>query len=263
MQSHVIDYELYGSEMQLVEVELDPEEAVIAEAGSMNYFETGIQFDTKLGDGSNPDQGMLSKIFSAGSRWVMGESLFLTHFTNRSGKKLKVAFSAPYPGKIIPVDLSNHQGSVVCQNDAFLCAAMGTKVSIEFTKRLRAGLLGGEGFVLERISGEGLAFIHAGGTVIEKELNNDKIHLDTGCLVGFSGNIDYSIEAAPNLKSMFFGGEGLFLATLQGTGKVWIQSLPFSRLADRIIQSAPQQGGQSVGEHQGILGFLSRFLDNR
>ncbi len=258
MQCHEIDYEIFGDDMQMVEVELDPNETVIAEAGAMNYMEEGINFEAKMGDGSEPDQGMMTKLFSAAKRKLTGESIFLTHFSNQGSAKSRVAFAAPYPGKIIPVDMSKIGGQLFCQKDAFLCAALGTRVSIAFTKRLGAGFFGGEGFILQKLEGDGMAFAHAGGTVIKKKLDGQTLRVDTGCLVGFAGDIDYSIERAGNLKSMFFGGEGMFLATLRGRGTVLLQSLPFSRLADRILQHAPSAGGSSQGQGSalGALGNL-------
>ena len=248
MQSHKIDYTIIGNAMQVVEIELDPGEAVIAEAGAMTYMEQGIGFETKMGDGSNPDQGIFGSLFSAGKRMMMGESIFTTHFTNQGDASSRVAFGAPYPGTIMALDLAALGGHVICQKDAFLCAALGTRIDITFNKRLGSGLFGGEGFVLEKLSGDGLAFIQAGGTVIEKKLNGEKLRVDTGCLVGFTEGIDYDIERAGGLKSMVFGGEGLFLATLQGQGTVWLQSLPFSRMADRILAFAPKAGGKEQGE---------------
>ncbi|GLX78541.1 TIGR00266 family protein [Thalassotalea insulae] len=248
MQSHEIDYEIVGHSMQMVEIELDPGETVIAEAGAMNYMEDGIEFEAKLGDGSDAEQGVLGKLFSAGKRALTGESVFITHFTCHAQEKRRVAFAAPFPGSVIAIDLATMGGSVICQKDSFLCAARGTKVDIAFNRRLGSGFFGGEGFILQHLSGDGMAFVHAGGTVIEKELNGETLRLDTGCLVAFSDGIDYSIEMTKGLKSMFFGGEGFFMATLSGYGKVWIQSLPFSRLADRIIQHAPRLGGSNQGE---------------
>lgn len=260
MKSHEIDYHLHGDDMQMVEIELDPQETVIAEAGAMNWMQDGINFEAKMGDGSNPDKGLFGKLMDVGKRALTGESIFMTHFTNTAGDKRKVSFAAPYPGKIIPVNLASIGGSIYCQKDAFLCAALGTEVNIAFTRRLGAGFFGGEGFILEKLSGDGMAFMHAGGTVIRKDLRNGLIKADTGCIVGFTGGIDYDIQRAGSLKSMFFGGEGLFLATLRGTGTVYLQSLPFSRLADRILQHAPAHGGKSKGEGS-ILGGLGRMLD--
>lgn len=260
MKSHVIDYEIIGDDLQVVEVELDPSETVIAEAGAMNWMDDQIAFEAKMGDGSKPDKGIFGKLLDAGKRIVTGESLFLTHFTNIGSGKRRVAFAAPYPGKIVPLDLALLGGEVICQKDAFLCAALGTEVSIEFSKKIGAGFFGGEGFILQKLRGDGNAFLHAGGTVVKKELNNEVLKIDTGCIVGFTRGIDYDIQRAGNLKSMFFGGEGLFLATLRGTGTVYLQSLPFSRLADRIIQHAPKMGGSDKGEGS-VLGGLGRLMD--
>jgi uncharacterized protein (TIGR00266 family) len=232
----------------MVEIELDPDETVIAEAGAMNYMESDIGFDTKMGDGSVMEQGFFSKLWSAGKRMITGESLFMTHFTNQGSCKRRVGFSAPYPGTVVAINMATVGEEVVCQKDAFLCAALGTHINIAFNKRLGAGFFGGEGFILERLQGDGMAFVHAGGTVIEKQLENEMLRLDTGCLVAFTKGIDYDIQLTRGLKSMFFGGEGLFLATLSGTGTVWIQSLPFSRVAQRIIEHAPNLGGSSKGE---------------
>lgn len=244
-KSDVIDYQIIGDAMQMVEVELDPQETVIAEAGAMNYMDSDIKFEAKMGDGSNVNSGFFNKMFKAGSRLIVGESLFITHFTNKGSGKKKVAFAAPYPGKIMPVDLSKCNGSLVCQKSAFLCAAKGTSLEITFTKKFGAGLFGGEGFILEKLTGDGMAFIHAGGTVVKKTLNGNSLLLDTGCLLAFSEGINYNIKKAGNLKSMFFGGEGLFLAELTGVGDVYVQSLPFSRLVNRVVQSAPNLGGGS------------------
>ncbi len=260
MRCHEVDYEIIGHDMQLVEVELDPGETVIAEAGAMNYLEQGIDFEAKMGDGSDPDQGMMGKIFSAAKRKLTGESIFTTHFTNRGNSKSRVAFSAPYPGSIVAVDMSAIGETLICQKDSFLAAALGTKVSITFNRRLGAGFFGGEGFILQKLEGDGMAFIHAGGTLVKKELKGETLRVDTGCLVGFTQNIDYDIQRAGNLKSMLFGGEGLFLATLSGHGTVWLQSLPFSRLADRIFESAPSHGGSDKGEGS-VLGGLGRLID--
>ncbi|MDO6563833.1 TIGR00266 family protein [Amphritea sp. 1_MG-2023] len=248
MQCHKVDYEIIGDSMPMLEVELDPGETVIAEAGSMNYMEQDISFETKMGDGADPEQGMFSKLFSAGKRMVTGESLFMTHFSNQGAAKRKVAFAAPYPGMVVPVDMAATGGRLYCQKDAFLCAALGTRLSVAFSRKLGAGFFGGEGFILQKLDGDGMAFIQAGGTVVKKQLNNETLRIDTGCLVGFSEGIDYDIEMVKGLKSMFLGGEGLWLATLSGTGTVWVQSLPFSRLADRIIAAAPAMGGKDKGE---------------
>jgi uncharacterized protein (TIGR00266 family) len=260
MRCHEVDYEILGHDMQMVEVELDPGETVVAEAGAMNYMEEGIEFETKMGDGSDPDQGFMGKLFSAGKRVISGESLFMTHFTHQGHGKKRVSFAAPFPGSIIPLNLAEHQEEIICQKDSFLCAAYGTNIDICFQRKLGTGFFGGEGFILERLRGDGMAFMHAGGTVVKKELNGETLRVDTGCLVGFSGGIDYDIEMVKGLKSMFFGGEGLFLATLKGHGTVWLQSLPFSRLADRVLEHAPSHGGSSQGEGS-VLGGLGRLID--
>lgn len=261
MKCHEVDYEIIGDDIQIVEVELDPGETVIAEAGAMNYMQDGITFEAKMGDGSQPDKGLFGKLLNAGQRMITGESLFITHFTNEGVGKKRVAFAAPYPGKILPIDMAGLTGGeLLCQKDAFLCAALGTQVGIAFNKRLGTGFFGGEGFILQRLVGDGMAFVHAGGTVVKKELSNETLRVDTGCIVAFTHGIDYDIQRAGNLKSMFFGGEGLFLATLRGTGTVYLQSLPFSRMADRILQHAPSAGGAQKGEGS-LLGGLGRMLD--
>jgi uncharacterized protein (TIGR00266 family) len=260
-RSHEIDYEIIGNDLQIVEVELDPGETVIAEAGAMNYMDDGISFEARMGDGSKPQSGIMAGLLSVGKRVLTGESLFMTHFTNSGGGgKRRVAFAAPYPGHIIALDLSQIGGELTCQKDAFLCAALGTEVSIAFNRKLGAGFFGGEGFILQRLRGDGKAFCHAGGSIIRREMKGELVRVDTGCLVAFTPGIEYSIERAGNLKSMFFGGEGLFLATLRGHGTVWLQSLPFSRLADRILASAPSSGGRAVGEGS-VLGGIGRLLD--
>ena len=257
MRCHEIDYEIIGSEMQLIEVELDPNETVVAEAGAMTYMEEGINFETRMGDGSETDDGLMGKLFQAGKRLVSGESLFTTHFTNHGHGKVRVAFAAPYPGNIVPLNMAEYGERITCQKDAFLCAALGTKIDIAFSKKLGTGFFGGEGFILQTIEGDGMAFIQAGGTVIKKELKGDMLRVDTGCLVGFTKGIDYDIEKAGNMKSMIFGGEGLFLATLRGTGTVWLQSLPFSRMADRIVANS---GSGGTGEGS-VLGSIGNLLD--
>lgn len=258
MYSHEIDYKIIGEDIQIVEIELDPNETVIAEAGSMLFMEDGITFETKMGDGSQPDQGFLGKLLNAGSRMIMGESLFMTHFTNRGVGKRKVAFAAPYPGTIMPVNLANIYGNtLIVQKDAFLCAALGTKLSIQFNQRLGAGFFGGEGFILEKVQGDGMAFIHSGGVVIERTLNNETLRVDTGCVVGFEPSINFDIQRAGGLRSMVFGGEGLFLATLRGSGKVWIQSMPISKLVQRL---APY-GAQSHKEGGSVLGQLGNLFE--
>ncbi len=259
MNCHEIDYKIMGDDMQVVEIELDPQETVIAEAGAMNWMDDGIAYEAKMGDGSDADASFIGKIFSAGKRFVMGESLFMTHFTNIVSGKKHVAFAAPYPGKIIPVNMPDAGEEILCQKDAFLCAALGTKLDIAFTKRLGTGFFGGEGFVLERITGDGMTFIHAGGTVVRKELKGETLYVDTGCLVAFTSGINYNIQKAGNLKSMILGGEGIFLAALQGHGTVYLQSLPFSRLADRIIEHAPNSGGKDTGEGS-VLGNISKLF---
>ncbi len=249
MQSHEIDYKIIGRDVQLVEVELDPKETVIAEAGAMLYMEDGIGFESKMGDGSNPGAGFFDKLLSAGSRLITGESLFLTHFTNQGYGKKHVAFSAPYPGTIIPVDLRQMGGTIIVQKDAFLCAALGTKITMRFNKKIGSGLFGGEGFILQQLSGDGKAFIHAGGTVIERRLNNEILRVDTGCVVGFEQSIDFDIQQAGNLRSMVFGGEGLFLATLRGTGRVWLQSMPIRKLIHQLSSlgtNSRKEGGGGV-----------------
>jgi len=256
---HEVDYQVLGDDMQIVEVELDPGETVVAEAGAMNYMDDGIGFEAKMGDGSNADEGIMGKLLNVGKRVLTGESIFLTHFTNTAIGKKRVAFSAPYPGKIIPVDMAKVKGELYCQKDAFLCAAYGTRVGIAFTKRLGTGFFGGEGFILQKLQGDGMAFLHVGGTVIQKKLNHERLLVDTGCLVAFTQGIEYEIKRAGNLKSMFFGGEGLFLATLSGTGLVMLQSLPLSRLADRIVKHAPSAGGTRKGEGS-ILGDLGSLI---
>lgn len=256
---HEIDYEIIGDDLQLVEIELDPDEVVIAEAGAMTYMEEDIEFTTKMGDGSDPNQGFFGKLMSAGKRALSGDSIFLTHFTNAGEGKRRVAFAAPYPGKILPLNLADIGEELICQKGAFLCAALGTKLDIAFQKKLGAGLFGGEGFVLQRIQGDGYAFVHACGAVVKRELEGETLRVDTGCLVAFTSGIEYDIQRAGNLKSMFFGGEGLFLATLSGTGTVWLQSLPFSRLADRILANAPSAGGSSR-EAGSLLGGLGSML---
>jgi len=247
MNSHEIDYEIKGHDVQLVEIELDPQETVIAEAGAMLYMEDGIEFEAKMGDGSNPSQGFFGKLVSGASRVITGESLFLTHFTHRGYGKKRVAFSAPYPGTIVPLDLTLLGGRVIVQKDAFLCAALGTKLSMHFNQRLGAGFFGGEGFILQKLEGDGKAFIHAGGTLIERQLNNETLRIDTGCVVGFTDGIDFSVQKAGNLKSMIFGGEGLFLSTLRGTGTVWIQSMPISKLIKAVAPYGKNSGKEESG----------------
>jgi len=262
MRAHEVDYQIVGDDLQMVVIELDPGETVIAEAGAMNYMEEGIAFEARMGDGSQPDQGLFGKLLGAGKRVLTGESLFMTHFTHQGSGKARVAFAAPFPGKILPLDLARLGGEILCQKEAFLCAAHGTSLGIAFQRRLGVGFFGGEGFILQRLQGDGLAFVHACGAVVERQLQGETLRVDTGCLVAFEAGVSYDIERAGNLKSMFFGGEGLFLATLRGHGKVWLQSLPFSRLADRILAHAPRQGGSQTGEGS-VLGGLGRLFENR
>lgn len=260
MKCHEVDYTIVGDDMQMVMVELDPGETVIAEAGAMNFMEDGIQFEARMGDGSTAEQGVMGKLFAVGKRALTGESIFMTHFSNRHPTaKRQVAFAAPYPGKIIPMNLARMGGEILCEKDAFLCAAYGTNVGIAFQRKLGTGFFGGEGFILQRLRGDGMVFVHACGCIVERELKGETLRVDTGCLVAFEPTVEYSIERAGNLKSMFFGGEGMFLATLRGHGRVWLQSLPFSRLADRILAHAPSAGGEAKGEGS-VLGGLGRML---
>ena len=264
MNAHEIDYEIFGEEMQYVEIELDPQEAVVAEAGSFMMMDSYIKMDTIFGDGSNQDNSVLGKIFSAGKRVLTGESLFMTAFLNAGKGKKQVSFASPYPGKILPIDLSEKDGKFICQKDAFLCAAKGVSIGIEFSKRLGRGLFGGEGFIMQKLEGDGMAFVHAGGTLAKKVLGpGEVLKVDTGCIVGFTKDVDYDIEFVGGIKNTVFGGEGLFFATLRGPGTAYVQSLPFSRLAGRIIASLPR-GGKDKGEGS-ILGTLGDIVggDNR
>jgi uncharacterized protein (TIGR00266 family) len=257
----IIDYQIHGGDMQFVEIELDPQEAAVAEAGGMMYMEDGIEMETIFGDGSNKNSGFMGALMGAGKRLITGESLFMTVFFNRGMGKKKVAFGAPYPGKIIPVNLSEIGGELITQKDSFLCAAKGVSVGIAFQKRIGAGLFGGEGFIMQRLQGDGLAFVHAGGTLAERNLApGELLRVDTGCIVGFQPTVDYDIQFVGKIKSALFGGEGLFFATLRGPGKVWLQSLPLSRMADRILAAAPRAGGKRQGEGS-ILGSLGGLLD--
>jgi uncharacterized protein (TIGR00266 family) len=252
MRSHEIDYKIIGDDIQIVEIELDPRETVIAEAGAMLYMENGIEYETKMGDGSQPNQGFLGKLMSAGSRLITGESLFMTHFTNRGHMRTRVAFAAPYPGTVIPINLGSIYGNqLIVQRDAFLCAALGTNISMHFNKNIGSGLFGGEGFILQKLQGDGLAFVHAGGTVVEKHLNNEVLRVDTGCVVAFETGVSFDIQRSGGLRSMVFGGEGLFLATLQGTGRVWIQSMPISKLVQALApygKNSSKEGGSLLGK---------------
>ncbi len=261
MNAHDIDYKIYGNDMQFVEIELDPMETVMAEPGAMMMMDDTIEMNTIFGDGSQQQDGLLGKLFSAGKRVLTGESLFMTAFTNRGNTKKHVSFSAPFPGKIIPVDLTRFQGRLICQKDAFLCAAKGVSIGIEFTKKIGAGFFGGEGFILQKLEGDGMAFIHAGGTLFQRNLTAGEVFkVDTGSLVAFTADVAYDVQFVGGIKNSLFGGEGVFYARMQGPGTVWVQSLPFSRLADRIVSSAPRAGGKRRGEGS-ILGGLGDLLD--
>jgi uncharacterized protein (TIGR00266 family) len=262
MTAHEIDYEIFGEEMQYVEIELDPQEIVVAEAGSFMMMDNGIQMQTIFGDGSSDEQkGIFGKLLSAGKRVLTGESLFMTAYVNQNNKKSKVSFASPYPGKIIPIDLERFGGKFICQKDSFLCAAKGVAVGIEFSKKIGRGLFGGEGFIMQKLEGDGMAFVHTGGTLAKRELApGEVLKVDTGCIVGFTKDVDYDIEFIGGIKNSLFGGEGLFFATLRGPGTVYIQSLPFSRLADRIIASAPKSGGSGRDEGS-LFGGLGRMID--
>ena len=258
---HEIDYKIYGDDMQFVEIELDPQEAALAEAGGMMYMEDGIEMETIFGDGSAATSGFLGALMGAGKRLLTGESLFMTVFQNRGQGKKKVAFGAPYPGKIIPVHLAEVGGELICQKDAFLCAAKGVSVGIAFNRKIGVGLFGGEGFIMERLQGDGWTFVHAGGTIIERTLGMaETLRVDTGCIVAFQPTVNFDIQFVGKIKTAIFGGEGLFFATLRGPGKVWLQSLPLSRMADRIVAASPRAGGK--GKEEGsILGGIGRLLD--
>jgi uncharacterized protein (TIGR00266 family) len=258
---HEIDFKIYGDDMQFVEVELDPAEAVVAEAGGMMYMEDGIQMETIFGDGSQQSSGFLGALMGAGKRLLTGESLFMTVFQNQGVGKKRMAFGAPYPGKIIPVHLAEIGGELLAQKDSFLCAAKGVSIGIAFTRRLGAGFFGGEGFILERLQGDGLAFIHAGGTIMQKDLAAGEIlRVDTGCIVAFQPSVSYDIQFVGGVKTALFGGEGLFFATLRGPGRIWLQSLPLSRMAGRIVAAVPGvgRGGREEGS---VLGGLGRLID--
>ncbi|MHC0039568.1 TIGR00266 family protein [Pseudoneobacillus sp. C159] len=243
MNNHEIDYKIYGDDMQFVEVELDPHETVVAEAGSLMMMDDYIHMETIFGDGSQ-SSGFMGKLFSAGKRVLTGESLFMTTFTNKGSDKKRVSFASPYPGKIIPMDLSELGGKIICQKDAFLAAAKGVVVGVEFQRKIGVGFFGGEGFIMQKLEGDGMAFVHAGGTIIKKDLTpGEVLRVDTGCLVAMTKEVDYNIEMVKGVKTALFGGEGLFFATLRGPGSVWIQSLPFSRLASRVFAAMPQTGG--------------------
>ena len=262
MENHEIDYKLYGEEMQFVEIELDPNETVIAESGSFMMMHEDIQMATIFGDGSkSTGGGFVGKLFSAGKRLLTGESLFMTAFTHTGGGKAHVSFAAPYSGKIIPLDLYELEGKVVCQKDAFLCAAKGVSIGIEFQRKLGTGLFGGEGFIMQKLEGDGMAFVHAGGMIVEKTLDvGEMLKVDTGCVVAYTGRIDYDIQFIGGIRNTIFGGEGLFFATLRGPGKVWLQSLPISRLANRILRYGRATGGRRKGEGS-VLGGIGDLLD--
>lgn len=253
MAMDVIDYEIRGAEMQFVEVELDPGEAAIGEAGSLMFMDAGIDMDTVFGDGAQQSGGFFGKLMSAGKRLVTGESLFTTVYTNHGEGKQRVAFAAPYPGKILPMDLRQLGGTLICQKDSFLCAARGVSLGIAFQQKLSVGFFGGEGFIMQKLDGEGLAFVHAGGTVVKRELAaGQTLMVDTGCVVAYTPNVGFEIQYVGKIKTALFGGEGLFLAKMTGPGTVWLQSLPFSRLASRIFAAAPQRGGSR--EEGSVLG---------
>ncbi|WP_421797413.1 TIGR00266 family protein [Haliscomenobacter sp.] len=263
MSAHDIDYHIYGEEMQFVEIELDPMETVIAEAGSFMMMDDGIEMATIFGDGSHSEgSGLWGKLLSAGKRLVTGESLFMTAYTHAGEGKKRASFAAPYPGKIIPLDLSQMDGKIICQKDAFLCAAKGVSVGIEFSQKLGRGFFGGEGFIMQKLEGDGMAFVHAGGSIIEKKLElGEVLKIDTGCLVAFTRDVDYDIEMVRGVRNMIFGGEGIFFARLEGPGTVWIQSLPFSRLADRVLQASRHYGKGGSKDEGSILGTLGNLLD--
>lgn len=256
--NHEIDYHIHGEEMQYVEIELDPQETAIAEAGSFMMMDDGIQMETVFGDGSMPNQSLMGKLFSAGKRMLTGESLFMTTYTNIGQGKKRVSFASPYPGKIIPLDLQELGNRIICQKDAFLCAAKGVSIGIEFQKKLGTGLFGGEGFIMEKLEGDGHAFVHAGGHVTKRELQaGELLKIDTGCIVAFTRNVEYDIQFVGGIKNTLFGGEGVFFATLRGPGTVWIQTLPISRLAGRILS----YGTYKRKEEGSILGGIGNMLD--
>jgi uncharacterized protein (TIGR00266 family) len=263
MAMDVVDFEIFGNEMQYVEVELDPGEAAIGEAGAMMMMEDGIQMDTVFGDGAQQQGGLFGKLMGAGKRLITGESLFTTIFHNEGSGKRRVAFAAPYPGKIIPVDLSELGGTLICQKDAFLCAARGVQLGIAFQRKLGVGLFGGEGFIMQKLEGDGMAFVHAGGTLAVRDLAPGEIlRVDTGCVVAYQPSVAFDIQYVGKLKSALFSGEGLFFASLRGPGRVWLQSLPLSRLANRIVAAAPSAGGGNR-EEGSVLGALGGFIGGR
>ncbi|MBS0435838.1 MAG: TIGR00266 family protein [Proteobacteria bacterium] len=256
MAMDVVDFEIKGAEMQFVEVELDPGEAAVGEAGSMMFMDAGIQMDTVFGDGSAQQGGLFGKLLGAGKRLITGESLFTTVYTNQGSAKQRIAFAAPYPGKILPMDLRQLGGTLICQKDAFLCAARGVSLGIYFQRKLSVGFFGGEGFIMQKLDGDGLAFVHAGGTVVRRELQaGQTLLVDSGCLVAMTPNVNFEIQYVGKVKTALFGGEGLFFAKLTGPGTVWLQSLPFSRLASRVFAAAPQTGGGGREEGSVLGGF--------
>lgn len=261
MAMDVIDYQIFGDDMQFVEIELDPRESVVGEAGSMFYMEDQIQMETIFGDGSASNSGLLGSLLGAGKRLITGESMFTTVYSNQSSGKRKVAFGAPYPGRIIPVHLDQIGGTLLCQKDAFLCAAKGVSLGIAFQKRLGAGFFGGEGFILQKLEGDGLAFVHAGGALVEKNLQpGETLRVDTGCVVAFTSNVDFDVQFVGGVKTALFGGEGIFFTTLRGPGKVWLQSLPLARMANRIV-GASKMGGSRGGEEGSVLGGLGNLFE--
>lgn len=261
MAMDVIDYQIFGDDMQFVEIELDPRESVVGEAGSMFYMEDQIQMETIFGDGSASNSGLLGSLLGAGKRLITGESMFTTVYSNQGSGKRKVAFGAPYPGRIIPVHLDQIGGTLLCQKDAFLCAAKGVSLGIAFQKRLGAGFFGGEGFILQKLEGDGLAFVHAGGALVEKTLQpGETLRVDTGCVVAFTSNVDFDVQFVGGVKTALFGGEGIFFTTLRGPGKVWLQSLPLARMANRIV-GASKIGGSRGGEEGSVLGGLGNLFE--
>lgn len=261
MNAHEIDYKIIGDDLQCVEIELDPSETVIAEPGAMMMMDNDIQMNTIFGDGSKNDEGLMSKLFSAGKRVLTGENMFMTAYTHSGMGKAKATFASPYPGKIIPLDLNVLGNKIICQKEAFLCAAKGVSVGIAFQKRLGVGFFGGEGFIMQKLEGDGMAFLHAGGTIVKRSLAaGEVLTVDTGCLVAITSGVDYNVRLQKGIKNTLFGGEGLFLVSLQGPGDVWIQSMPLSRLADRIYAHSPRSGGKRKGEGS-ILGGIGDLLD--
>ncbi len=255
-KAHEVDYQIYGDDIQFVEIKLDYGETIVAEPGAMMYMDSSIEMDTVFGDGSGKEssKGLKGILATAGKRVLTGENLFTSTFTNKAPDRKVLAFAAPYPGKIIPVNLMDFGGQLICQRDSYLCSAKGIEISIAFQKKIGAGLFGGEGFIMQRLMGDGLAFLHAGGTIIKKELApGEMLKLDTGCLVAFTNGVDYDVQFVGNVKSALFGGEGLFLATLRGPGTVWLQSLPFSRMADRIFSASKKAGGGSSNKGEASL----------